>query len=86
MPVSKPIPSESKLSALIWSAWLGESSQRPDVAAWANIRFGSVGPAMEACQLSHSTNSLASWCSTGTYFGSKHRIGSPGLVLSEKVA
>ena len=60
---------------------LGESSQTPDVAACANIRFGSVGPAMALCQWSHRTNSFASWLSTGTYFGAYSMAGGIGATV-----
>ncbi len=58
---------------------VGASSNAPEVAAWANIRFGSVGPGMELNHRSQTTNSRARAFRTGNWSGPKLFITSPAV-------
>ena len=59
------------LAAMI-SEEVGESSNRPLVAACRNMRLGSVGPGMEQNQRSQTANSRARVVRIGTCSGLKH--------------
>src|SRR3982750_3157364 len=55
-------------------------SSPPADAACTKKRFGNVGPGIDACQLSNTTNSLARAVRTGSCLAlSKHFITSPKL-------
>src|ERR1700753_1215204 len=79
----------ASVSHKIISAVVGLWSSPPEDAAWTKKRLGHVGPGIEACQLSQTTNSLAKAFSTANCEGEKERItrlGSPAPPPFAKAA
>src|SRR5579863_1646699 len=70
-----PIVSHPTISSVV-----GLWSSPPEEAAWTNMRFGQVGPGMDACQLSQTANSWAKATSMGSCAGAKHFMTSPGFA------
>jgi hypothetical protein len=76
VPFGKENPSAISHSKI--SAFVGLWSSPADDPACKNIRFGQVGPGIEACHASHTANSDANATSTSSSSGMKQFITSPG--------